>query len=547
MNAGVSTGRTLMNTGHEIEKFDDSSGQNEEQSDQLLAQLFLPKEPIMLVSWGEHLLPVAYAVTEACALTAIMIGLASLHFFGWDNPFMPLWAPFLLLVSNSWLSQVLKMQAFPQDQYASHKGLRLNVGILIIIQVLLTIFIVWGSLYAGNYALWDLSWVGSCVNDLLLFNLKAFSILCIVVCAHLLYYYGAHIARHTPEPSEVTHLLLSRGAIIILAILLQVISGNHQLELLLLLPIFISCGLCTRALANTIHQRYHHLVGLHGSKQTQDRLLLTILVPTCLLFIMLALILGIIASPQLLATLLSALAPAGIVYSWLTYLLALLTVVIAAPFFWILQATGIKIQFHPIKPPAPGLPPSIQHAAGSSPSPVATTGGIILILVIGMVLVWLTITLLRRFNKMSQRIETETHETLWSWELFWSQVRSFLYNLWHYLFARRATKIAEVVQEPEYVETERSEPERNVRAIYRAFLHWCTEQGQRRQRGETPYEFKRRIDITMTMIAPETAVVTEVYNMARYGQEPPSHADFIRMQQSWQQLQQKAATHEANS
>jgi hypothetical protein len=51
----------------------------------------------------------------------------------------------------------------------------------------------------------------------------------------------------------------------------------------------------------------------------------------------------------------------------------------------------------------------------------------------------------------------------------------------------------------------------------------------------------------MTMIAPETAVVTEVYNMARYGQEPPSHADFIRMQQSWQQLQQKAATHEANS
>lgn len=511
--------------------------------------------PVMLVSWSEYLLPAAYAAMEACCIAALLIGLASVRFFGLEQPLMPLWSPFLLLLSSSLLGQILKMQAFPQDAYAPRHRLRLNSGTLIALQTILIILVVWGSRYAGSYTLWQPAWISEASNGLLTFQQGAFSMLCVIVISYLLCYYGTKITRQTIDTGQTKHALLTRSGVLLIVILLQAVNHNNDLELLLLIPLFLMCALCTHALAHAIFLRYHHLTGLQNSRHTQDRLLLLTLFPISMLFLMLALAIGLIASPSLLTALLQSLSPIGIIYTWLSYILAGVAVIILAPMFWLLQTMGFKVQrpkMRPYQSPLQAADMPTQPHTTTPPASVttsATVAGIILLVALLILAITLTIVLLRRYRKIQLRTEMENYENLWSWELFWSQVKSFCYSLWLGLFARQHEQHELTVTTQPKRSKVKGEIAYDVRSIYRAFLEWAAARDIWRHGDETPAEYKRRVDqeLALALIEPETRVVTEIYNMARYGQQPADAEEVAQMYASWQNLQHKVRTYDETS
>lgn len=65
-------------------------------------------------------------------------------------------------------------------------------------------------------------------------------------------------------------------------------------------------------------------------------------------------------------------------------------------------------------------------------------------------------------------------------------------------------------------------PVRDARAAYRRFLQWAREHGVEREPWETPSEFQRRLALQVPDGAPYYTVLTQAYEMARYGGLPAS-------------------------
>jgi hypothetical protein len=59
----------------------------------------------------------------------------------------------------------------------------------------------------------------------------------------------------------------------------------------------------------------------------------------------------------------------------------------------------------------------------------------------------------------------------------------------------------------------------SVRQTYRAFLTWAAGRGVSRRRAETPSELRRRLERSITGDGSEIALITEVYESVRYGDE----------------------------
>jgi len=147
--------------------------------------------------------------------------------------------------------------------------------------------------------------------------------------------------------------------------------------------------------------------------------------------------------------------------------------------------------------------------------------------------------LMRRRRVSVTRRVVEVHESVWSWELFWTQMRAFLKALWLRLFPQLAGEIA-VLEDKDDVSTEPTA--HSIREVYRAMLHWATQRGYPRKKDETLYEFRTRLRTRLPFTEPEVSTVTEAYTAIRYGRVVPSEADVTHIQQTWHQLQNKTST-----
>src|SRR5579884_3023252 len=84
------------------------------------------------LSWGERLLPVLYAAMETCWVYAILLGLASVHFFGTNDTLVPVWAPFVLILGAYWILLAMERRAASEGGHSSspekdrHKALSLQ-------------------------------------------------------------------------------------------------------------------------------------------------------------------------------------------------------------------------------------------------------------------------------------------------------------------------------------------------------------------------------------------------------------------------------------
>jgi len=129
--------------------------------------------------------------------------------------------------------------------------------------------------------------------------------------------------------------------------------------------------------------------------------------------------------------------------------------------------------------------------------------------------------------------EEETHESVFSQELLWDQLRN--------LFARRTTPAK--AHPPPYLalEGESEDPRLIVRRAYQTFLAWAKSNEQERLPHQTPAMLGAALSETAPQFRKELATLTRIYTQARYGQAV-SKEEAAQVQEAVQGLLNGAGT-----
>ncbi|HLQ11236.1 MAG TPA: DUF4129 domain-containing protein, partial [Ktedonobacteraceae bacterium] len=141
----------------------------------------------------------------------------------------------------------------------------------------------------------------------------------------------------------------------------------------------------------------------------------------------------------------------------------------------------------------------------------------------------------RRVRVVASKNE-DTHESLWSWALFWTQLKAFLRGLFGRFFARK-TAVAGEQAAPEAITG--GQAARSVREIYRLLLRRAADRGYPRKKDETPYEFRQRLDAKTPLAQPRLEVITGVYAATRYGGLEPDESEVAQVRGAWAEIEQK--------
>jgi hypothetical protein len=143
----------------------------------------------------------------------------------------------------------------------------------------------------------------------------------------------------------------------------------------------------------------------------------------------------------------------------------------------------------------------------------------------------------RKKTKVRRRLrDGDFHESLWSWSLFWSQLRAILRSIFGRFLPQPATEAASAA-------TQLAEPAdaaaRDIRAMYRAFLKKAAARGYARKKDETPDELRQRLDEKTPVVEPQLEAITEAYTMVRYGESLLNASDVASVLGKWSELDQK--------
>lgn len=499
-------------------------------------------------SAGERLLPYCFIATESCWMIIVLVGLASTPFSPSHALLIPFWTPFVFMAGVCWLSTWLEGRDIT---HATAQGeqtvstLASGTTLVYLLFTLVTLIVIWVSMYSSSAFLLDPRWLLALLGDILSVNGAAFHVLVIVLLALFFCWRGVRLSRQHIEPATVVSTLRIGVGVILALVLIQALASGGAggmgalASLLWLIPVFLSLALLTHALAQAVFQRRVHSSGLLGSAGRQERAMLGIIGILALLLLLIALLVGTFASPAFLAQAQRALSPLGRIYDGVVYALSWLMVLLVTPIFWLLSLLHVRPQMPQLSQLGGGSPRVKTHPIQPSSLVTAITPYIEIILPILLVvlLVVLIRLALRRRRIVLKKREEDTHESLWSWALFWSQLKALLRGILNRLFPRRKSEVAQVVV---YEESSSEPAVRTIREIYRAFLRWSAGRGYPRKRDETPLEFKQRLDTPLASAEAELAAVTEAYSAARYGGVVPDEAEIARVRTLWQSLQQKS-------
>jgi hypothetical protein len=494
--------------------------------------------------WGERLLPYLFMAMETCWIAAILIGLASLNFFQSREALMPVWSPFVLMAGAYWLSAYLERRELasirPVDTAKNAPADVSGSRLVFVFVAIVTLFVVWLSVYLSSFLL-DPRWLLAMLSDLLLLDATAYRVIVIIVLSVYFCWRGVRLSRRLIGPANIL-LTLRIGLGVILAVIVigvgESASSFAESTLLLLIPLFLSLVLIAHAIAQALFLRRSSPGGLQGSIAAQERALLMVIGMIGLFLFLVALAIGTFTSPAILVQMQQALRPIGLAYDWLIGAVAYIVILLLTPIFWLVSQLHLKVQV----PGARFLIPSGNLAHKPSPAPEALLLTISILklvlplLVVGLLLLLIRFALRRRRVVLLRPEEGDVHESLWSWELFWTQLKGLLHALWLRLFHRRVPTKEEVALS---ALMQGGPTTRSIRELYRALLHWAASQGYARKKYETPYEFQLRLHEHLPQTEPELGAVTEAYTATRYGEVVPGEDEVDRVRQMWMNLQQK--------
>lgn len=507
------------------------------------------EQDLTISSLGEYFLPFFLAAVEVCWLNGILIGLASLNFLGSQTALLPFWGPLLLLLGSLWLfRRAIQKESSGQTEDAEEQtqsilqipGLRLMFALI----GLLTLILIWLQIYATSTFLFDPSWLLAFVGDILTLSIHFYQILFIIGCAIYLCWRGIRLAQLTIEPSIVFKQIWVGMLVFLVAILLRAghaSTGTNvdDVILLLLIPIFLYLALSAHALARAVWIRHEHPFGLQGSVIAQERAMLSVITGVGLVLLLLTIIGGSIFSPAFFSTLQPAWQAISTIYDGFVSLLSQLAILLITPLFllatWLFS--HIPDQLPAIKQQQP-VGPNPKHLSQNPISPNAILAAkIVLPLLIILALVLLVAWALHKRKQIRislNRRGGDIRESIWSWGLFWSQLRGMLRAFLARLFPKRASDAAMQLEEI-YIPP----AARTIREIYRALLHKAASRGQIRKRDETPHEFQFRLDQHDPQNEPQLGILTNAYALTRYGGNVPTEHELATLQQFWNELEQK--------
>jgi hypothetical protein len=409
------------------------------------------------------------------------------------------------------------------------------------------LFVIWLRLYAQMWFVFDPRWLLSLLNDILLLDANAYLVVTILGLCIYFCWRGIRLARREIEPAHVLNVL--RLGLVIMVVVVLVRAGQEsagmvfhdQPILFLLVPLFLILSLAAHALARTAYVRRSHPIGLEGNVATQERSLILIISIFGLVIVLVTLSVGSFAAPSFLKEIQG---PLGVAYDWFVNLISYAIVLLVTPLFWLFSWLEAN---RPAR-----LPPSHLHKwhvgrfINPKPATALDTFFVFLIPILKVVLPIAVILLMflmirwalrrRRVQLVAKRQEEEVRESLWSWSLFWAQLKAFLRALFGRFFSHRP---AEEQDQAALEMIEGGPTARSVREIYRMLLKRAAGRGYARKKDETPYEFEQRLNEKTPLAEPRLEVITEVYTTTRYGGFEPDESDVARVRGAWAEIEQK--------
>ncbi len=512
--------------------------------------IFAPEEPTFS-SIGEFLLPYLLGAMQACWIAAILIGLVSAGLFEASAALIPLWAPFILILGSLFLFHYLGMRTpkkTPGDTADGVKVVLPETSLFLILVGVVSLFFVWLNLYSQRAFIFDPGWVLLLFNDVLLLGDHFYEAVCIIGLTFLLGWMGIRLINRNVEPSDVFRALcLGLGVFIVVIILRtgQASAGiviHNDISLLLLIPLFLILSLMAHALARVVFIRKSHPTGLQGNIVAQERAIIMLIGLLGLAFLFFTLLIGGTTNSVFLTTLEHVLAILGMVYNWLVEIIAAIIVIVVIPIFWLISLLHPSTQLPKVRRfhiPQSTANPSISTMQAAFVHTIIPILSIVLPILFVLLMVLLIHWTLRRRSRVRKRVNRrnqDVHESLWSWSLFWMQLRSIV----HTLFARFMHRDMKTEDGVIKIEEIKGEPAaRSIREIYRAFLKKAAGHGYPRKRFETPYEFNQRLDEKVPLTEPQLEMITEAYAFTRYGGDVPDEAQLTQIRTSWVELDRK--------
>lgn len=512
--------------------------------------VFAPEDP-SISSIGEFLLPYLLGAMQACWIAAILIGLASAGLFASSATLIPLLAPFILILGALFLFHYLGMRT-PKDTIGDQPGgvkIALSeTSLFLIVFAVASLCFIWLNIYAQKAFIFDPKWVILLFNDILFLNGNFYEAICILGVTFLLGWMGIRLINRNVEPSDVFRALCVGVSVFVGVIILRAGQARQgavihdDLSLLLLIPLFLFLSLMTHALARVVFIRKSHPTGLQGSIVAQERAIILLVGVLGLAFLLVAIFIGGTTNSLLLTNLEHILAVVGVLYNWLVEIVAAIIVIIVIPIFWLISFLHPSTRlpkvtiFHAPKSVANPSITTMQEAFAHTIIPILSIVLPILFVALMVLLIRWTLRRRSRVRKRVNRRNLDVHESLWSWSLFWVQLKSLMLVLFARFMHRSTTKEDGAVK----LEEIKGEPAaRSIREIYRAFLRKATRHGYPRKRFETAYELKQRIDEKVPLTEPHLELITEAYAFTRYSGEVPDDAQLAQIRENWAELDRK--------
>jgi hypothetical protein len=512
--------------------------------------IFAPEKPTFS-SIGEFLLPYLLGAMQACWIAAILIGLASAGLFESSESLIPLWAPFILILGSLFLFHYMGMRTPKKPTGDTAGGVKVvlpETPLFLILFAVVSLFFIWLSLYSQIAFVFDPKWMPTLFDDVLFLHGNFYEAVCIIGLTFLLGWLGIRLINRNVEPSDVFRALcLGLGVFIVVIILRagQTSAGivvHHDISLLLLIPVFLFLSLLAHALARVVFIRKSHPTGLQGSIVTQERAIIMLIGLLGLAFLILAVLIGGTTNSAFLTNFEHVLVILGVAYKLLVEIIAAILAIIAIPIFWLISfvhpsnrlpnVTRLHIPQSTTNRSISAMQAAFAHAI------IPILSILLPILFISLMVFLIRWTLRRRLRvrKRENGPNHDLHESLWSWSLFWMQLRSMVHAFFAHFMHRDMKTEDDVVK----IEEITGEPAaRSIREIYCAFLKKAAKHGYPRRRFETPYEFKQRLDEKVPLTEPQLEMITEAYAFARYSGDVPDASQLAQIDANWVELDRK--------
>ena len=399
---------------------------------------------------------------------------------------------------------------------------------------------------SGGHALWDTGWGQYALDNLsLLFGGLAFG-------AYLIWR-GISVGREGLTFHDLyQRFVIGLAALVILLVLWSTTSGAGEMQrdnlasAGLYAASYFFVGLLALALANLQSVREQML--LHDEvSRLFNRRWLSLLLGVVLAIVFVALGVASVFSVDLVALLFH---PLNLLADWL---LIAFFYGIVLPFALVGAGVvyGLQLLYHLIGPgaePEPIEPPDLSdltelsegqemgEGVGISPELVLALKWGLVALVVLLVLFILARTLFRYWKGQAQGEIEEVSESLWSWEGFKSDLRSFLASLLRRF--KRQKPATPVVVSPPIAVAPGEDPGRlfTVQEIYQGLLWEGRNMGLPRREPETPYEYQGRLESRVEVEGPELQAITRAYVAGRYGEEGVDSEQLGLLNRLWRRL-----------